>query len=456
VIALDKTALAQVGRDKNPLTAFAISVVQRLQAAGFQAVFAGGCVRDLLLGKIPKDFDVATNALPDDVRKIFSRTVPVGEAFNVILVISPEEENPYRVEVATFRADIGIKDGRHPEKVIVSTAEEDVKRRDFTINGMLLNPISGDLFDWVGGQQDLQAKMVRSIGDPHLRIDEDHLRMLRAIRFAARLDYKIDPPLWQAIQEKAHLIEKISEERIFEELTKILVSPNADRAFNHLADSGLLEHIIPEALAMRGCEQPPEFHPEGDVWVHTMLLLKQCAGESAELGWGCLLHDIGKPPTFSHEPPDRIRFNNHTNVGAEMAEKILRRLKASNRLTEIVAELTRDHLKFKDAPQMRPSTLKRFLRNPNFPLHLRMHYIDCMASHQNLTLYHFCKDELEKLSHEQLSPPPLLTGKDLIEAGYKPGPKFGEILEAVETEQLEGKLTTRDEALAFVRTQFKT
>ncbi|MDB5036524.1 MAG: metal dependent phosphohydrolase [Bacteriovoracaceae bacterium] len=439
----------------DPLTSFAISVVKKLQAAGFEAVFAGGCVRDLLLNKTPKDFDVATNALPDDVRKIFPRTVPVGEAFNVILVMSPEEENPFRVEVATFRADIGIKDGRHPEKVVIATAKEDVQRRDFTINGMLLDPSEGKVLDWVGGQKDLEAGIIRAIGNADLRIEEDHLRMLRAIRFAARFNYKIDPELWSAIQSKASLITKISEERIFEELTKMLTSANADRAFNDLADSGLLAFILPEALAMKGCEQPPEHHPEGDVWVHTMLLLKRCEGVSPELAWGCLLHDIGKPPTFSHEPPDRIRFNNHTNVGAEMAETILRRLKASNHLIEIVAELTRDHLKFKDVPQMRPSTLKRFLRNPNFDLHLKMHYFDCMACHQNLTLYNLCKSELEKLSHEQLSPPPLIGGKDLIALGFKPGPQFKEILESLETEQLEGRIASREDAVEFVKKNYK-
>jgi poly(A) polymerase len=435
----------------DPLTSFALSVVKRLRDSGFEAVFAGGCVRDMLLEKAPKDFDIATNALPDDIRKTFPRTVPVGEAFNVILVLSPEEQNPFRIEVATFRADLGIKDGRHPEKVVVATAKEDVQRRDFTINGMLYDPIQGQILDWVEGQRDLQNKIIRSIGKPELRIDEDHLRMLRAIRFSARFDYQIEESLWLAIQEKASLITKISEERIFDEFTKMLVGPHADRAFNQLADSGLLKFIMPEALAMKGCEQPPEFHPEGDVWVHTMLLLKQCENEPAELAWGCLMHDIGKPPTFSHEPPDRIRFNNHTNVGAEMAEKILRRLKASNQLIEIVSELTRDHLKFKDAPQMRPSTLKRFLRNPNFDLHLRMHKIDCMASHENLTLYGFCKTERDKLSHEQLSPPALLTGKDLIALGFKPGPIFSKILESVETEQLEGRLASKEEALKFVQ-----
>lgn len=433
-----------------PLKQFAQSVATRLHAAGYEAYFAGGCVRDEILGVNPNDYDIATNALPDQVRQIFQRTVPVGEAFNVILVLSDHEEKPYSIEVATFRADIGIGDGRHPAKVVTATAKEDVERRDFTINGMLMNPVTREILDWVGGKADLTAKVIRAIGDPRLRIDEDHLRMLRAIRFAARLNYKIEPSLFAAIQEKAELITRISAERIFEELTKMLTSANADRAFNDLADSGLLQHIIPEALLMKGCEQPPEHHPEGDVWVHTLLLLKQCAGASAELGWGCLLHDIGKPPTFSHEPPDRIRFNNHQNVGEEMATVILKRLKAPQRLIEIVCELTRDHLKFKDVPQMRPATLKRFLRNPHFDLHLKMHYMDCMACHQNLTLYHLCQQKLAELPPDVLKPTPLISGHDLIALGFRPGPQFKQILETLETEQLEGRLSKKEEALQFL------
>lgn len=426
-------------------------MVRDLRAAGFEAYWAGGCVRDLILGRESKDYDVATSALPDDVRKIFPRTVSVGEAFNVILVLSEEENDPIRIEVATFRTDIGIADGRHPAKVAVSTAKEDVQRRDFTINGMLYDPIEQKVFDWVGGQEDLKAGVIRAIGEPEQRIDEDHLRMLRAVRFTARFGFKMDEKLEAALQKKAALITKISPERILDEMTKMLMGPHADQAFEHLADSGLLHHIIPEALAMKGCEQPPEHHPEGDVWVHTMLLLKQCEGESAEIGWSALLHDIGKPPTFSHEPPDRIRFNNHQNVGEEMAAVILKRLHASNHLIDVVCELTRDHLKFKDVPQMRPSTLKRFLRNPNFDLHLRLHYIDCMACHQNLTLFHLCKEKLAELPAEVLKPTPLVTGHDLISLGFKPGPLFKKILEAIETEQLEGRLSEKEPALEFAK-----
>jgi poly(A) polymerase len=279
--------------------------------------------------------------------------------------------------------------------------------------------------------------------------------MLRAFRFAARYSFKLDKELLGAIQKLAPLIQKISAERIFDEITKMITSANADLAMQMMSDSGILQYILPEALAMQGCQQPAEFHPEGDVWIHTLLLLKQCDGASPELAWGCLLHDIGKPPTFSHEPPDRIRFNNHQNIGAEMAEKILKRLKASTHLTDIVCELTRDHLKFKDAPQMRPATLKRFLRNPHFDLHLKMHFIDCMASHQNMTLYEFCIEELKKLPPEVLRPAALLSGHDLISMGFKPGPQFKMILEALETEQLEGRILDKAGALKFVTANFR-
>lgn len=434
---------------------FALDCLKKLRAAQFEAYFAGGCVRDLILGKKPGDFDIATNALPADVEKVFEKTIPVGAAFNVVIVASPSEPSKFQVEVASFRKDVGISDGRHPSAVAVATAQEDVQRRDFTINGMFYDPIENKILDWVGGQKDIEDKVIRAVGQPAQRLQEDYLRMLRAIRFASRLDFKIEDSLWKSIQDNAVHVSKLSAERIFDELTKMLTEGKAHLAFESLADSGLLEQIMPEALAMKGCEQPPEYHPEGDVWVHTMLLLKQLTREhSPELAWGCLLHDFGKPPTFSHEPRDRIRFNRHAQVGKEMAEKILKKLKAPNRFREIVAELVNDHLKFADVQKMRPSTLKRFLRNPNFPLHLEQHRIDCMASHENLELYHFCKQELEKLKQEDLEPPALLSGRDLIEMGFKPGPEFKEILEQVETEQLEGQLKTSEEAKAFVKKNF--
>lgn len=434
---------------------FAEEVVLRLRKAGYEAYFAGGCVRDLVMGKTPKDFDVATSALPDQIRQIFPRTVEVGEAFNVILVLS-EGEDPVRIEVATFRKDIGIKDGRHPVHVEIASAREDVLRRDFTINGMLYDPQKKEILDWVGGQEDLKAKRLRAIGNPRERIDEDHLRMLRAVRFSARLQFSMEPDLWVAIQEKAHLIKKISAERVFDELTRMLTHQNADKAFEMLADSGLLEHIIPEALKMKGVPQPPEYHPEGDVWVHTMLLLSQLDENSPkELAWAALLHDIAKPQTFSHHPPDRIRFHGHAQLGAEMSKEILKRLKAPRRMTETVSELVRDHLKFADVKKMKDSTLKRFLRQPHFDLHLQLHRIDCMASHQNLELYEFCRKKLSELKEEELRPPPLIRGQDLIDLGFKPGPLFKDILQSVETEQLEGRLHSFEEAKEFVLNNFK-
>jgi poly(A) polymerase len=434
---------------------FARLVVEKLQKAGFESYFAGGCVRDLVMGRKAADFDVATSALPDEVREIFSRTVEVGEAFNVIIVLSDDEKDPIAVEVATFRKDVGIKDGRHPERVERATVKEDVERRDFTINGMLYDPIREELLDWVGGQDDLKRGLIRSIGKPTERIDEDYLRMLRAVRFSARFQFEIDAELKVAIQEKAAQIKKISAERIFDELTRMLTSSHADEAFENLADLGLLQEILPEALPMKGCEQPPEYHPEGDVWVHTMLLLKQLNTNSPrELAWGCLLHDIAKPPTFSHEPGDRIRFNGHAQLGAEMSEKILKRFKAPRRFTEVVCELVNDHLRFADVKKMKASTLKRFLRNPNFHLHLEMHRIDCLASHQNLEIYKFCESQLKSLAEEDLRPQPLLRGQDLIDMGFEPGPLFKEILQRVETEQLEGRLSSSDEAKNFVNLTF--
>jgi len=434
---------------------FANSIVKSLRNAGFEAYFAGGCVRDMILGRAPQDYDISTDALPVDIQKIFPRTAIVGEAFNVILIISEHEQQPYTIETATFRKDIGIKDGRHPARVEMATAREDVERRDFTINGMLYDPIADKVLDWVGGQDDLKKKIIRAIGDPELRMQEDHLRMLRAIRFASRFSYEIEDHLWKVIQKNSSSIHKISSERIFDELTKMLTEGHAAEAFERLCDSGLLGIIMPEALKMKGVPQPPEYHPEGDVWIHTMLLLKQLTtAHSKEVAWSCLLHDIGKPPTFEHRPPDRIRFNRHAQIGREMSEQILKRLKAPTHLREVVCELVDQHLRFADVKKMKPSTLKRFLRNPNFPLHLEQHRIDCMASHENLDLYSFCHQALAEMPEESLRPKPLLNGDDLIAMGLQPGPKFKEILEAVETEQLEGRLSDERAAIQFVKERF--
>ncbi|PIR21973.1 MAG: phosphohydrolase [Deltaproteobacteria bacterium CG11_big_fil_rev_8_21_14_0_20_45_16] len=434
---------------------FANSIVKGLRSAGFEAYFAGGCVRDMILGRPPQDYDISTNALPVDIQKIFPRTVIVGEAFNVILIISEHKEKPFTIEVATFRKDVGIKDGRHPERVEMATAREDVERRDFTINGMLYDPVDDKILDWVGGQEDLKKKIIRAISDPELRLREDHLRMLRAIRFASRFSYQIEESLWKGIQKNVSWIQNISAERIFDEFTKMLTEGHAAQAYESLADSGLLGIIMPEALKMKGVPQPPEYHPEGDVWVHTMLLLKQLTtAHSKEVAWGCLLHDIGKPSTFEHHPPDRIRFNRHAQIGREMSGLILKRLKAPTHLREVVCELVDQHLRFADVKKMKPSTLKRFLRNPNFPLHLEQHRIDCLASHANLELYDFCQQALAEMPEESLRPKPLINGDDLIAMGLQPGPKFKKILEAVETEQLEGRLSSEKQALEFVREHF--
>jgi len=430
---------------------FARSIVAKLTKHGFEAYFVGGCVRDRVMGISSKDIDVCTNALPDQVRKIFDRTVPVGEAFNVILVVSPDEEKPMTVEVATYRKDVGVKDGRHPERIETATAREDVERRDFTMNGMLYDPVEDKIIDWVSGQKDIAKKIVRAIGEPKARLQEDYLRILRAIRFSSRFEFKIDPPLWSAVKEEAPGLRKISAERIFDELTRMLTEGKARVAFERLDEAGVLALVLPELLEMKGVAQPPEYHPEGDVWIHNLLLLEQLTPEhSPELAWGCLLHDIGKPRTFSHEPPDRIRFNRHAQVGAEMAATILKRLKASRQMIEIVVELTDEHLRFADVKKMKESTLRRFLRNPRFPLHLEQHRIDCMASHQNLELYHFCQEKLASLSSEELRPKPFIRGADLMAWGYTPGPLYKKILEELETLQLEGKLSSRPEAEAHV------
>lgn len=441
--------------NQSELREFSVYIVKTLRDHGYEAYFAGGCVRDQLLGIEPKDFDVASNALPDEVRALFPRTVSVGEAFNVIRVISPHEENPFTVEVATFRKDIGIADGRHPAQVQKATAREDVERRDFTINGMLYDPVDHKVLDWVGGQEDLRKKIIRAIGDPSLRIEEDHLRMLRAIRFASRFNYRIDDELWKVMVKKSPLIQNISAERIFDEITRMLTEGRARLAFEKLDESGLLKEVLPEMLEMKNCAQPPEYHPEGDVWIHTLMLLEHLTPHhSREVAWGCLLHDIGKPRTFTHEPPDRIRFNGHARVGAEMSKEILKRLRAPGSLVDVVYELVDQHLRFADAPKMRPSTLKRFIRQEYFDAHLEQHRIDCLASHGKLEIYEFCKKAIAEMGTEILRPPALVNGGDLIAMGYKPGPLFKEILEAVETEQLEGRLKDPEAAKAFVHERY--
>ena len=452
-------------REKD-LKAFATSIVKGLRQSGFQAYLVGGCVRDLLLGREPKDYDVATNASPEQVMGIFPETYAVGAQFGVVLVPAPEDEagriglpggaaHERAVEVATFRSDIGYSDGRHPDAVRFSTnPQEDVARRDFTINGMLLDPVSGDVLDFVGGREDLKAGIIRAIGNPELRFAEDKLRMLRAVRFAARFEYKIECATFAAMQKLAPQIEVVSRERVRDELTRMLTEGHGRRACSLLDESGLLQPVLPEIFAMKGVEQPPEFHPEGDVFVHTLLLLDNLPQPCpVSLAWGALLHDVGKPATF-RVAPDRIRFDEHVEVGVKIAEKICERLRFSNDDTEQILALVDNHMRFGHVSRMKESTLKRFMRLPQFDEHLALHRADCLASHRNLSTYEFIREKLQEIPPETMRPSPLVTGDDLIAAGHVPGPKFREILNAVEDAQLEGRLPSRDAALEFVRREF--
>jgi len=438
---------------------FATSIVQTLRQRGFQAYLVGGCVRDLLLEREAKDWDVVTDATPEQVMRIFPETYAVGAQFGVVLVPVPEaSREPAQssvVEVATFRSDIGYSDGRHPDEVRFSKDPgEDVARRDFTINGMLLDPVSGEVIDLVGGKKDLAAGVIRAIGDPELRFAEDKLRMLRAVRFAARFGYVIDAGTFGAIKKLAEQVRLVSRERVREELTRMLTEGQGHKAFLLLDETGILRHVLPEIAAMKGVAQPAEFHPEGDVFVHTLLLLDNLPCPCpATLGWGALLHDVGKPPTF-RVAPDRIRFDDHVEVGVKMAEEICRRLRFSNGDTTQILALVGNHMRFGHATRMKESTLKKFMRMPAFDQHLALHRADCLASHRNLATYEFVQQRRAEIPPEKMRPSPLVTGYDLIAEGHVPGPKFREILDAVEDAQLEGRLLSRHAALEFVRREF--
>ena len=438
----------------------AIWIVQQLHAAGYSAYFVGGCVRDLVLGTTPLDYDVATSARPEQVMSLFPNTINVGAHFGVVIVVTEVEDvpsaAPIHVEVATYRSDVGYSDGRHPDAVRYSeTAEEDVQRRDFTINGLLADPIKNELLDYVGALADLEHRIVRTIGDPRLRFREDKLRMMRAVRFAARLDYVIEANTMSAIREVAREIHQVSRERIRDELDKMLTEGHARRCFELLESTGLLAEALPEVSALKGVEQPPQYHPEGDVWMHTLLLLEGLEkGCSRSLAWGVLLHDIGKPPTF-RVAPDRIRFDSHAEVGTRMAEEICRRLRFSNEATEQVSALVANHMRFADVKKMKESTLKRFMRLPGFEEHLELHRLDCLASHRDLSLYEFANEKFSNTPEQEIRPAPLINGRDLIESGWRPGPQFRTVLQAVEDAQLEGLLHTREEAMSFVATNFR-
>ena len=457
----------------------ATEIVRQLRAAGYQAYLVGGCVRDLVMGREPADYDIATDATPDAVVKLYPESLTVGVQFGVVLI--PREAGD--VEVATFRSDGRYTDGRHPDEVrYAKTAQEDVRRRDFTINGLLLDPLAASteggsedsirggasggvpvgIIDYVGGLADIQARRIRTIGSPLDRFSEDRLRMMRAVRFAARFGFTLDPAALDAIRRLAPEIHSTSAERIRDEIVKILTEGHARRGFELLDQAGLLKEVLPDVKAMQGVQQPPEFHPEGDVWTHTLMMLEglSSAADSSSarklpsptLALGVLLHDVGKPPTFAVR--ERIRFDNHVEVGAKMAEEILGRLRFSSRETERVVELVRNHLRFKDFPKMRRSTQLRFLRMEGFDEHLELHRLDCLASHGDLTNYELARRMLIETPPAEIKPALLLGGDDLIAEGYKPGPLFKQILQTVEDAQLEGKITSRDEALRLVAEQF--
>jgi poly(A) polymerase len=433
---------------------FAEQICSTLRGSGYQAYLVGGCVRDILLGREPADYDVATDATPDRVEEIFPNSLTVGAQFGVVVVIAESsEENNLQVEVATFRSDVGYSDGRHPDAVLYTkSTEEDVKRRDFTINGLLLDPKTNEVLDYVGGRDDLDAGIIRAIGQPEARFREDKLRMLRAVRFAARFGYTIEPEAFRAIQRLAPEVVQVSAERLRDEMTKLLTEGSARRGFEWLDETRLLPELLPEIAGMKGVEQPPQFHPEGDVWIHTRMMLEGLKpGCSHTLAWGVLLHDVGKPPTFAPPsgPHGRIRFDRHVEVGTRMAEEICRRLRFSNADTEQIAALVANHLRFKDVPQMKLATLKRFARLDRFEEHLELHRLDCMSSHRNLENYEFMRRFLAETPQEQVHPDRLLTGEDLISLGLRPGPKFKEILDRAEDAQLDGKIATHEEALRW-------
>jgi poly(A) polymerase len=427
----------------------AISIVQQLRAEGYESFLAGGCVRDMLLNKDPQDYDIATSARPEDVQRIFPTTIPVGAQFGVILVVI--DGAPF--EVATFRHDGDYLDGRRPSTVRFGTLEDDIQRRDFTINGMVYDPVADRVIDLVGGQEDLRRGLVRAIGDPHSRFAEDRLRMIRAVRFAASLRFEIDPPTFAAIRNLAPSIAVISWERIGDEITRILTEGGAQRGFELLDHCGLLQTILPEIVAMKGTAQSPDYHPEGDVFTHTLLLLSHLESPSETLAYGCLLHDVAKPICIRQDG-NRITFYGHTEQGAEIAESVLKRLKRGRAVWERVAYLVRSHLRLVQAPRMRLSTLKRFLREEGIEELLELARIDALSSNGDLSYYRFCQERRGELKDDEIRPEPLVRGGDLIELGFKPGPQFKEILRQVEDAQLGGDLHSRDEAIAWIKSRF--
>lgn len=426
----------------------ALAILKTLHDQGHEAYFAGGAVRDLLLEKSISEIDIATSASPQEIEQLFPKTIPVGKQFGVIVVV--QDTNNY--EVTTFRKEADYVDGRHPTRVSFTDARHDVERRDFTVNALFFNPFTEEVIDYLNGRKDLERKLIRTVGPPQSRFQEDKLRLLRALRFACQLDFEIEQDTYQQVKEHASQLTEVSWERIRDEVLKILTGPDPSRGLKLMSDSGILEVILPEIAAMHGVQQPPQFHPEGDVFVHTCLMFELSQERSETLALEILLHDVGKPPTFTVK--ERIRFDGHADLGAKMAEEICRRLRISNQQIEEVVDVVKDHLRFIHVQEMRESTLKRFLRKPNFSDHLELHRLDSLASHGKLSSYHFCQEKLEELSQEAMRPKPLINGQDLIRLGLEPGPLFSKILSAIEDFQLEGKLSSREETLDWVKKHY--
>jgi poly(A) polymerase len=434
------------------LETIARTLVQRLRDAGHVALYAGGCVRDRLLGQEPHDYDIATDARPAQVQKLFRRTFDVGAHFGVIVV----HEEGQDFQIATFRSDGAYIDGRHPASVVFSSPKEDAERRDFTVNGMFFDPIAGVVIDHVGGKADLERRRLRAIGDPAARFREDRLRLMRAVRFATVLGFELDPSTWAAVCAHSDQIHQVSAERVREELVKTLVHPNRLRGFDLLDQSGLLHQVLPEMEMLKGCTQPEQFHPEGDVFTHTRRMIELLPPEpiGAPLVFSVLLHDIAKPATRTVDPDGRIRFNGHDRIGARMAEEIMIRLRFSRAEIDATVEAVAQHMVFKDVQQMRIAKLKRFMARPHFEDELELHRVDCTSSHGFLDNYDFLRAKREEFANEPLIPAPILTGRHLIQLGLEPGPRFKEILEAVQSRQLEGALTNTEEAVAWVKAEF--
>ena len=462
-----------------PTKAVAKEIVERLQQAGFNAFWVGGCVRDFLLGREPQDYDIATDARPEQVEKLFNRTLAIGRKFGVMIVV----EAKHQFQVATFRAEADYQDGRRPTKVVFASAEADAQRRDFTVNGLFYDPVAEKLHDWVGGEKDLRAKIIRTIGPPEERFAEDHLRLLRAVRFAARLDFEIEPQTFAAVKMLAPKIKLISAERIRDELIKLFAPPplgvppsggardlpseppeggtpnrsQAARGLVLLRDSGLLPHVLTEFTATIACEQSPDFHPEGTVFEHVRLMLEKLPPDAhPSLPWAVILHDIGKPATAERDAATgKIHFYEHEKIGAAMAERILQRLRFPKKQIEEIVACVRQHMQFKDVKQMRKATLRRLLMRETFTLELELHRLDCLGSHGNLELYDFLVEQAAELKKKPAIRPPLLTGNDLIKLGMTPGPAMGALLNEIREQQLQDELRTPAQARQWAKTRIK-